>query len=86
MCFGINKDVELKGRIKERFIPGGKFVMYRYKGPYERLWDLYNFIYKERIITSDVVLRNAPSLEKYCNYSPSVKPEDLITEIYVPIE
>lgn len=86
VCIAVKKNVKCTGRIKQRMISGGNFTMYRYKGPHERLWDLYDYIYKNRIVPSDLKLRNAPFLEKYCGYSKNTSPEQLITEIYLPIE
>jgi AraC family transcriptional regulator len=69
-----------------KVVSGGKFAVFRYKGPYERLWELYNFIYRNWVMKSAYILRNSPVIEKYLNFSPKTKPNDLITEIYLPVQ
>jgi len=72
--------------IVNKYIEGGRFAVFRYKGPYELLWDLYYSIYRNWVLTTDVKLRDLPMIEKYIVYSPSTKPENLLTEVYIPIE
>lgn len=86
ICAVIKKDVDLTGRIQKQKIEGGKFATFKYKGPYERLWDVYNYIYKQWLTTTNFKLRDKPIIEKYLTISDKTKPEDLLTEIYLPIE
>jgi AraC family transcriptional regulator len=76
----------LEGRIKSKIIKGAKYLVFRYKGSYDYLWDIYNYIYREWILKSDYKLRDLPSIEKYLNFAHSTKPENYLTEIYLPIE
>lgn len=85
ICFTIRKDIE-DDVFKTNLIKGGKYAVFRYKGPYERLWDLYDKIYGTWLLSADYKLRDVPTLEKYINYSPKTKHENLLTEIYIPIE
>ena len=86
ICFATKKDVEENDVFKTNLIKGGKYAVFRYKGSYERLWDLYDEVYGNWLLSSDYKLRDVPPLEKYVNYTPKTKPEDLLTEIYIPIE
>lgn len=86
LCFTTKKEIEEGDVIKSNCIEGGKYAVFRYKGSYERLWELYDEIYGNWLLSSDYKLRNVPSIEKYINYSPKTKPDDLLTEIYIPIE
>lgn len=86
VCVAIRKKVVLSGRIAQKTIHGGRYVVFRYRGPYEFLNQLYNHIYKEWVLTSNFRLSNMPSFEKYLNFSHQTKPENLLTEIYLPIE
>lgn len=86
VCIATKKDLKEEGRIKFKTIKGEKCMVFRYKGPYEQLWDIYDYIYKDWIIKTDHTLRDLPTFEKYLNFSPQTKPENLLTEIYIPIE
>lgn len=86
LCFATNKNIEDYSIFKSNIIKGGKFAIFRYKGPYERLWELYYKIYGDWLFSTDNKLRNEPTFEKYIKYSAKSKPENLLTEIYIPIE
>ena len=86
ICVAIRKKIAPNGRISFKKLSGGKYVVFRYRGPYEFLFDLYNHIYKEWVLKSNVRLSNMPSFEKYLNFSHQTKPENLLTEIYIPVE
>jgi AraC family transcriptional regulator len=86
LCFTTKKDIDEHDAFKSNHIEGGKYAVFRYKGPYERLWELYDKIYGDWLLSADYKLRDVPAIEKYINYSPKTKPDDLLTEIYIPIE
>lgn len=86
ICFTTKKDIEEHDVFKSNLIKGGKYAVFRYKGSYERLWELYDIIYGSWLLSTAYKLRDVPPLEKYINYSPKTKPENLLTEIYIPIE
>ncbi|RPH31262.1 MAG: hypothetical protein EHM93_14400 [Bacteroidales bacterium] len=50
------------------------------------IYELYDSIYKDWVLFSDFKLRDLPSIEKYLNFAYNTKPENLLTEIYIPIE
>ena len=86
ICIVTHRKSELPLPIKQMKITGGRFAVFRFKGPYEKLWDFYNYIYGTWLLESDVKLRNSPSLEKYISYSEKMNPEKYVTEIYLPVE
>ena len=67
-------------------IKGGKFIVFLLKGAYSQLSDYYTEIYK-RLGHGDVKPKiEGPVFEKYLN-DPSTTPTDeLLTEIWIPIE
>ena len=85
LCFTTKKDIEEHDVFKLNLFEEGKYAVFRYKGSYERLWELYDKIYGDWLLSVDYKLRDVPPLEKYINYSPKTKPENLLTEIYIPI-
>jgi len=86
ICIASKKLVKTTGTIETKNVSGGKYSVFRYKGPYEYLWDLYNSIFKVWVLDTDCKLRDAPVIEKYIKYSKKTKPENLLTEIHIPIE
>ena len=86
ICIATSKILREEGRIRFKTVPGAKYLVFRYKGSYDYLWDIYNCIYKDWILQSDYKLLDMPSVEKYLTYSHNTKEEDQLTEIYIPIE
>jgi AraC family transcriptional regulator len=86
ICFAIKKDIEPQGRIYQKTFTGGRYAVFRYKGPYERLWELYLLIYKNWLLFSDFRLRDLPSVQKYLNVADNKVTENPITEIYIPVD
>jgi len=79
--------VELNEEIVRQEIAGGKYAVFLYKGEYSGLRDVYNNIFATYIKSNDCTLRDVPVVEKYLNRDPRrTKPENLRTEIYIPIE
>ena len=67
-------------------IGGGKYAKYVHKGPYDQLKSAWRTVMDE--IKNSKTYSNAdkPSFEIYLNEPGKTKPEDLITEIYMPVE
>lgn len=77
--------IELKGEVFKKEIDGGKYAMFLHKGAYENLKITYDMM-MDWVVQSGVKLRDKPIVEKYLNRDPRrTKPENLRTEIYVPI-
>jgi len=80
-----DRTVEPVGEIGHKTIAGGKYAMFLHKGSYDKLKSVYAEI-GDWIVESGVMLRDEPMFEKYLNRDPRrTKPENLRTEIYVPI-
>ena len=67
-------------------LPGGKAAVFTHKGPYETLWQTWNKVYRDWLPASGEKLRDAYPYEVYLNEKGKVAPEDLLTEIYIPIQ
>lgn len=85
-CITVAKEVTPEGEIGVREIAGGKFAVFMHKGPYENFQKTYNAIFKQWLPASGQELRNAECFEKYLNSPQKTKPENLKTEIYIPVE
>lgn len=86
VCLAIRKPVLPKDGIDVKEIPGGRYAVFLYQGPYVNLGIVYDKIYSEWLPTSGCELRNIPIFEKYCNDPERTEPEKLKTEIYIPIQ
>jgi AraC family transcriptional regulator len=84
-CVTVSKEIKPDGEIGFKLIDGGKYAVFRYKGPYTDFGKVYETIFRQWLPQSDYELRNIPSLEKYLNDPKKTKPEKLITEIYIPV-
>ena len=63
----------------------GRFAVFRHVGPYTTLWQTWQAVYRDWVPRSGTALRDAPPYERYENDPTQVPPEQLITDIYVPI-
>lgn len=84
--FCVKKAVTPKGEIGYREIPAGKYLCALYKGPYDGLSDVYDTVLGKIIPEMGLRLRDEPPMECYLNDPAKEKPEDLLTEIQIPIE
>lgn len=66
-------------------MPPGRFAVFRHVGPYTTLWQTWQAVYRDWVPRSGTALRDAPPYERYENDPTQVPPEQLITDIYVPI-
>jgi AraC family transcriptional regulator len=85
-CLTINKDVAPEGEIGAKTIPGGTYAVFLHKGPYEKLIDTYDYIYGVWLPESGQELREEPCFENYLNSPDKTPPENLRTEIFVPLK
>jgi AraC family transcriptional regulator len=64
-------------------ISGGRFAVFRHKGPLERLSDSYHYLYGKWIFDNDVTLRDVRPFIKYINPFADVNERE--AEIYLPV-
>lgn len=86
-CITVDKKVITEGNVFNNQIQGGKYAVFLHKGAYENLFETYSAIFTQWLPESGHKLRDLPIFEMYLNKNPErTKPENLRTEIYVPIE
>jgi AraC family transcriptional regulator len=71
--------------IKCTEIEKGQWAVFLHRGPYNTLWQTWNWIYNYWCCTSGYMTRDVDPYEVYLNYKSHSRPEDLLTEIYIPI-
>jgi AraC family transcriptional regulator len=84
-CVLVTKEIQPKGEIGYKKITGGKFAIFRYKGAYETFYPVYDYIYNVCLFKHQWELRDEPALEWYIKSPTLHKPEELVTDFYLPI-
>ena len=77
---------EMSDEVQHVKIPGGKWAVSIHQGPYETLWQHWNWLYRDWLPSSGNRLRDAAPFEIYLNNQKQVSPNELRTEIRIPIQ
>lgn len=85
-CVTVGEGFEPEGEIGVQTIPGGEYARMTHFGPYEKLGESYTKLLGGWLPRSGRELRSSPCFEIYLNSPESTEPEDLITDIYAPLE
>ncbi len=85
-CVTVADRFEPEGDIGLQTLPAGDYAMTTHQGPYAELGRTYSLLCGEWIPRSGRLLRGAPCLEIYLNDPEGTEPEELLTDIYVPLE
>lgn len=85
-CVAVDKEIQPEGRVGVKTIEGGKYAMFLHKGPYSGFQELYDYIYGIWLPESEYELGDLPCFEKYLNSPDKNKPENLKTEVYIPLQ
>ena len=72
-------------QIKVMEVPEGNYAIFTHRGPYEELKNSYHYIYGQWLYESKVKLRNQHCLQRYLNGFGTAQPEELLTEIMIPV-
>ena len=85
-CVTIDADFVPTGDVGVQEIAGGDYAMTTHFGPYNKLGQTYTKLAGQWLPRSGRELRNAPCFEVYLNDPQSTAPEDLLTDIYAPLQ
>ncbi len=85
-CIAVPKGFEAEGEIHVQTIAGGDYAVHLHKGSYDGLHDKYRRLYGDWLPASGFEAAESPSLEVYLNSPEKVAPEDLLTEIRIPVK
>lgn len=86
-CVDIDANIEEEVNLRKLTVSGGNYAKFLHKGPYDKFRETYGYIFNKWLPESNHKLRDNPCFEIYLNKDPRrTKPENLKTEIYVPIE
>jgi len=84
-CIIVSKEIQPQGKIGYKRIEGGKFATFRYKGPFESFYSVYDYIYNICLFQFKWELRDEPALESYISIPPFYGSQELITDFYLPV-
>lgn len=79
------RDVSVEPPLKRLEIAGGRYAVLTHKGPYSELHLAYSWLYGQWLPSANVEVRNEPAIEIYPNTPQDTAPQDLITEICIPV-
>ncbi|WP_235905735.1 AraC family transcriptional regulator [Pseudooceanicola pacificus] len=72
--------------LESRTQPAGPHAVLTFKGPYANLPSAYDYLFGQWLVGSGRDLADAPSFEHYLNTPMNTAPEDLMTEICLPLK
>ncbi len=76
---------ELEGLYRTKKHKRQKYAKFSHKGTYQSHSDYYNKIYALWMLDVALELADLPTLEFYPNSDPNSRPEEMLTEIYIPV-
>ena len=86
LCIVIEDDIKETDEIKQLEIAAGEYLVGLHRGSYKNLYESYNHLYKTKLGELGRKCKELPAIEVYLN-CPTCTPEDeLLTEIWVPME
>jgi AraC family transcriptional regulator len=85
-CVTVDETFVPEGDIGVQVIPGGEYAVTTHFGPYQKLGETYTKLLGQWLPRSGRELRSTPCFEVYLNDPQSTEPEDLLTDIYAPLQ
>ncbi len=84
-CITVDESVSAAGEIGVRWIEGGRYAVAMHEGPYMRLGESYGRMFGQLLPARGLQPGNEACLEFYLNDPEGTEPEELLTEIWVPL-
>ena len=85
LSFPRNAAPPLPQELAEHTIPGGRYARTTHVGPYETLGDAWSRLIGEWLPASGERMRTSGSYEIYRNSPETTQPQDLRTDLYLPL-
>ncbi|HXO83936.1 MAG TPA: GyrI-like domain-containing protein [Gemmatimonadales bacterium] len=80
------RNAKLPHELAEQTIPGGRYARMTHVGPYQTLGDAWSRLIREWLPTSGERMGTSGSYEIYRNSPESTPPQDLRTDLYIPLQ
>ncbi len=84
-CLVVDDSFQPEGDVGVQEVAGGEYAVTTHHGPYEKLTETYARLCGEWLPSQGREPRSAPTLEFYLNNPQQTAPEDLLTEVRVPL-
>ena len=85
-CIGGFEGMKSGGKVSVQEIEGGTYAVFRFSGPYADFDKVYCYIYRYWLPRNKYELRDIPFFEKYLSAPADISSDDLLADIYVPVE
>ena len=85
-CLPVGESFAPEGAIGVQVIAGGRYARTTHQGPYDRFDETYARLCGQWIPRHGFLVRSAPCFQVYFNDPESTEPEELLTDIYMPLE
>jgi AraC family transcriptional regulator len=85
-CLRIDTDIDPEGDIGMQSIEAATYAMTTYFGPYDQFSKTYAQLCGQWIPAHGYEIASRPSIEVYQNSPEDTEPEDLITDVHVPLD
>lgn len=85
-CITVDPGFTTEGEVLVKVIDGGDHAVTTHFGPYTDFGETYSKLMGQWAPRHGRRLRQAPCLEVYLNSPEETEPEDLLTDIYLPLE
>jgi len=85
-CVTLDSEFNPTDTVDVKTIAGGDYAVTTHFGPYEKLSETYAQLCGEWLVSCGRASADKPCFEVYLNDPESTAPEDLVTDIYLPLE
>ncbi|MFH1419699.1 MAG: AraC family transcriptional regulator, partial [Planctomycetota bacterium] len=85
-CMTVGESFQPDGEVGVQEVEGGEYAVMTHHGPYEKLNETYAKLCGQWLPSSGRELRSAPPFELYRNSPRDTAPEDLLTDIHLPLQ
>ncbi|MEO1067225.1 MAG: AraC family transcriptional regulator [Pseudomonadota bacterium] len=79
------EEADLAAPLDKLDVPAGRVAVLHYKGPYAAMKPAYDWLYGTWLPQSGEEVRDAPAYEIYLNNPEDTAPQDLLTDIHMPL-
>lgn len=85
-CLPVDESFQPEGEVGVQEVAGGEYAVMTHRGPYEKLGESYAKLCGQWLPNSGREMRSAPDFELYHNSPQDTAPEDLVTDIHIPLK
>lgn len=82
----LDREVQPAAPVTLGTLAGGDYAVITHQGPYEKLEDTYKTVMGQWLPQSGRELRDSPSFEAYRNDPATTPPQELLTDVHIPLK